>query len=413
MKKHLFTILFVLCLSAAVAFAQAAAPNADTPVQGTKTTAPEGPAHSASTPQTDQTMDQKTSSMANVDDESLHRQVHEQLAANPELQNVQITVKNGVVTLDGSVPNKTDKKEAKKLAKSVPGVKSVKEHLTINSAASSASMGTTGGTTGAAANTGAATGANAQSGTGIAAQSSTSSTTGTTSAATETGQAGVAAGTSAPSSSASSSANPPSSSEPAPQSSASAASPSGQTSATAGATTPSTAAPSSSTPDQSAASAQAQTGTSAGATSSTGGVSGQATSQSSVPSGQESTQPAVGSQAGSAAPSTSTGSATAQSSGTMSAAGSDDQLQQQIMTALKNEPTLSNDHVNVNVSADSIELSGDVTSGKEKKTAKRIAESYAGNRKVVDHITVNGKGGEMSNPSTPPSSSDNPKPPQE
>ena len=55
--------------------------------------------------------------------------------------------------------------------------------------------------------------------------------------------------------------------------------------------------------------------------------------------------------------------------------------------------------------ADKIELSGTVATGKARQTAKRIAESYAGNRKVVDHITVSGKGQGMgSNPSTNPSS---------
>jgi osmotically-inducible protein OsmY len=99
---------------------------------------------------------------------------------------------------------------------------------------------------------------------------------------------------------------------------------------------------------------------------------------------------------------------------TGAAAGSDDQLQQQIQTALKNEPTLSNDTINVNISADQVELTGDVATGKEKHTAKRIAQSYAGNRKVVDHITVGGKGQGMGKSSSnPPSSSESQKPPKE
>jgi osmotically-inducible protein OsmY len=107
-----------------------------------------------------------------------------------------------------------------------------------------------------------------------------------------------------------------------------------------------------------------------------------------------------------------------QSGSTGAAASTDDQLQQQIQTALKNEPTLSNDSINVNVAADKIELSGTAASGKEKKTAQRIAESYAGNRKVENHITVSGQGqgasGMSSSPSSnPPSSSGNEKPPQQ
>jgi hypothetical protein len=67
-------------------------------------------------------------------------------------------------------------------------------------------------------------------------------------------------------------------------------------------------------------------------------------------------------------------------------------LQGQIQTALRNDPTVANDNINVNVSTDTIDLSGTVGSGKEKQTAKRLAESYAGARKVVDRLTVSGRG---------------------
>jgi hypothetical protein len=46
----------------------------------------------------------------------------------------------------------------------------------------------------------------------------------------------------------------------------------------------------------------------------------------------------------------------------------------------------------VNVTDSGISLSGTVETGKEKQTAKRIAQSYAGSRKVEDNITVSGKG---------------------
>ena len=64
-----------------------------------------------------------------ADDQTLHRQVHDQLSTNPDLQNVQIAVENGKVVLTGTVPNKNDKKEAKRIASSVPGVKKVKENI--------------------------------------------------------------------------------------------------------------------------------------------------------------------------------------------------------------------------------------------------------------------------------------------
>jgi osmotically-inducible protein OsmY len=82
---------------------------------------------------------------------------------------------------------------------------------------------------------------------------------------------------------------------------------------------------------------------------------------------------------------------------------STDQMRSQIETALKNEPTLSSSNVMVNVTDTEITLSGTVATGKDKQTAKRIAQSYAGNRKVVDHITVKGMGrgaNDTSNPST-------------
>jgi hypothetical protein len=59
---------------------------------------------------------------------------------------------------------------------------------------------------------------------------------------------------------------------------------------------------------------------------------------------------------------------------------------------MQNEPTLKNDNVTVNVSDSTIELSGNVQNGKEKQTARRIASSFAGNRRVKDRITVAGKG---------------------
>lgn len=96
-----------------------------------------------------------------------------------------------------------------------------------------------------------------------------------------------------------------------------------------------------------------------------------------------------------------------QTPGATAAAGGD--IQMQIQNALQKEPTLSNDNINVSVSDDAIELNGTVASGKEKQTAKRIAQSYAGNRKVKDHLTLSGQGSSDnknpdSNMSTPPSS---------
>jgi osmotically-inducible protein OsmY len=47
--------------------------------------------------------------------------------------------------------------------------------------------------------------------------------------------------------------------------------------------------------------------------------------------------------------------------------------------------------VNVTVSAASIDISGSVATAREKLTATRIVDSYAGNRKVVSHLTISDK----------------------
>jgi len=86
----------------------------------------------------------------------------------------------------------------------------------------------------------------------------------------------------------------------------------------------------------------------------------------------------------------------------------------QVQNALQKEPTLSNDNITVSVTDDTIELNGTVSSGKEKQTAKRIAQSYAGNRKVKEHLTVSGQGSDNKNPdhnmTTPPNNPTAPEP---
>ena len=86
----------------------------------------------------------------------------------------------------------------------------------------------------------------------------------------------------------------------------------------------------------------------------------------------------------------------------------------QVQNALQKEPTLSNDNITVSVTDDTIELNGTVSSGKEKQTAKRIAQSYAGNRKVKEHLTVAGQGStDSKNPDhnmTPPNNPTAPEP---
>jgi hypothetical protein len=83
---------------------------------------------------------------------------------------------------------------------------------------------------------------------------------------------------------------------------------------------------------------------------------------------------------------------------------------------LQGEPTLHNDNVTVNVTDSTIELGGNVQTSKEKQTARRIASSFAGNRRVQDRITVSGKGsaangtGANNTGTSPASNSANPNP---
>lgn len=73
-------------------------------------------------------------------------------------------------------------------------------------------------------------------------------------------------------------------------------------------------------------------------------------------------------------------------------------LKGQLESAYQAEPTLTGSNIQVNVSDTTVELSGSVPTGKEKITAKRIAQSYAGNRKVVDKMTISGRGNAAPNP---------------
>ena len=66
-------------------------------------------------------------------------------------------------------------------------------------------------------------------------------------------------------------------------------------------------------------------------------------------------------------------------------------LQSQIENAIRNEPSLSNSHVVVNVSAESIDLTGTVSSSKDKQNAERIAQSFDGNRKLNDTLMITGQ----------------------
>lgn len=66
-------------------------------------------------------------------------------------------------------------------------------------------------------------------------------------------------------------------------------------------------------------------------------------------------------------------------------------LKVQIESALQRDASLMGSALNVNIDDKGVELTGQVNSGKERVAARRIAQSYSGNRRVQDKITVMGQ----------------------
>ncbi len=224
-----------------------------------------------------------------VDDDTLLRQVHEQLARENEFSDVRTSVNNGVVTLEGSVPQKEDRKKARQLVGSIPGVRKVKEKLSIRTGGPSAST--------LPENVG-----------------------------------GVTSGGSKPE-------------------------------------------VSQNTAGSISGNASAESGTAAG----TASMSQSGSSTGSAPSTNPGTTPASNAGANPASPPANTVGTPPSDNAT---------LQGEIQNALQRNSMLKDDSVAVNVTDDSIDLTGTVSNGKDKQAAKAIAESYAGNRKVEDHLTV-------------------------
>ena len=114
--------------------------------------------------------------------------------------------------------------------------------------------------------------------------------------------------------------------------------------------------------------------------------------------------PATGGVAGAASSSTapsSPGPDAANSSGAIRAM-TDSDLQSQIQSALSKEPTLTGDSAHATVSGDTIELAGTVGTNKEKITATRIVQSYAGSKKLVNKLTVGGRSEKSPAPESKP-----------
>ncbi len=356
-------------------------------------------------------------SKSGAEDASLTQQVQSKFSQDPAFVNVQASVTNGTALITGTVASKADEKRANDLAKSVTGVKHVKDQLTLNpSTGASASKNnnqqdvSTGGAVSAPRTQsmsmpGATNPTNGEiSATSTNPNSQVSSITGSTttsSAMASQTAANTQNASQTPSTSQSStttgSATAPSIGAPNAQTSA----PNASTQASGSAATGENA---SSLPQSNASGEANMAGqTSTGAPSATntpnttGGVAGAAsappTSTAQSTTSTQSTQSSsVGANAGApAAPSMTTTGVGINDTAT---------LQSQIQNALQNEPTLHNDSLSVNVTDNTIELGGSVQTGKEKQTAHRIASSFAGNRRVKDRITVSGRGTASSSPNS-------------
>ena len=319
-------------------------------------------------------------------DGDLTQQLQSRFGQDPAFANVQVSVSNGTATITGSVPAKADKKRAKEMAKSISGVKHVKEELTVNPSG--------GGSTNSSKD-------NNPTNAGVSSGSNGSSTASAGSAASPTSAPASTTSDQGAASAAPNSTNPANG-----QTSATSNNPNSQASSTRGAATASSAAAASPATGENASSVQQSTGNaanennmagqgpvtpqSAGSTPTTTGAVGSSssTTQSAISSG------AIGANAGGAAPATSSSP-----TGDMGVSVNDTAtLQNQIQNALQNEPTLRNDNLNVAVTDSTIELSGNVQNSKEKETARRIASSFAGNRRVRDRISLSGKSSAVSSP---------------
>jgi len=64
------------------------------------------------------------------------------------------------------------------------------------------------------------------------------------------------------------------------------------------------------------------------------------------------------------------------------------EVEQQIQDKLSREPALANTEIGVKIDATSVTLTGSVDSERQRDLALRIAQSYAGQRKVVDKIKI-------------------------
>ncbi len=365
-------------------------------------------------------------------DQQLLSQIQQQLSSDPAFQDVQASMNSkDVVVLKGTVANKADRKRAKDTVASIPGVRKVRDRISINpSAGASASNapatagGTAamapGGSSSSSQNTAGSIAGNTQAGAGTAEGSS--STVGNPGASSATEQSTPSASSSASSGSAQQIQQ--AINQQISNSNVVVNQTRNDLVLTGTVTTEADRDRAESITKQIAPGVtvvnQINVGTSSPMSSSTstqGGVAGSSTpaSPSTSMSGQTRSPSNIGSSTagtGAQAPSGPATESTPSPSGAeqSSAAASSSDLQAQIQKALQDQNL---NGINVNVTDSTIELSGSAATGKDRREAMQIAQSYAGNRKVVDNITVSGRGygadqGKSEKPSGNPPMSENP-----
>jgi osmotically-inducible protein OsmY len=72
--------------------------------------------------------------MVDAKDEDIEKAVETRLSRDAQLKSVDVRIDAGVVTLTGEVPSIVAAAKASEMARNVPGVKSVKNELTVRQA---------------------------------------------------------------------------------------------------------------------------------------------------------------------------------------------------------------------------------------------------------------------------------------
>ncbi|MGE5724871.1 MAG: BON domain-containing protein [Acidobacteriota bacterium] len=348
MKRHSLLLTLGLALATTYGLAQTGSQAGQYPTSQSSTTQQQPGTQappSTTTPDQGQTtgpdQSQTTGGSATApDNDALAQQVQQKLSTEPALKNVQVEAKKGVVMLSGTVASKADRKHAEELAKSVPGVKKVHAKLKVDSKMAPTTSG--------------------------AAETPAPSAAGSEAGNTEA-QAGVRQGNQEPGSM---------SSTPEPSTGQQGAE---NRSAEAGA----------------AAQAQQSPGTAQTAPRETQPGMTQQGVQTPNEQGNGQAEPGQ-TQPGMQTPN-------AESNNQMGTTQNATQIQSEIQNALQQQGTLSGSNIQVNVTDASVELTGTVATPDQKQTAERIAGSYAGSRRVVNHITVSSLSGQTggANPGTP------------